>query len=70
MKADSSQRPWGYTSLRKPILFSLLQDKTELQLSLLIRKAKLRESTINLEKDLIRTSGLLCGGFLMTRLQV
>lgn len=46
----------------------LLQDRTGLQHPLLIRKTKPRDSTINLEKVLIISSGLLCGSFLTTRL--
>lgn len=47
-----------------------LQDRTGSQPPLLIRKAKPRESTINLEKGLISSSGLLGEEFLKTRLPV
>lgn len=56
--------------IEKANFIFLLQDRTGLLPLLLIRKAKPRESTINLEKGLISPSGLLCGGFLKTRLPV
>lgn len=57
-------------SIEKANFIFLFQDRTGLQPPLLIRKAKTREFAINLEKALISPSGLLCGGFLKTRLPV
>lgn len=58
----------GMHTFEKANFILLLQDRTGLQHPLLIRKTKPRDSTINLEKVLIISSGLLCGSFLTTRL--
>lgn len=56
--------------IEKANFIFLFQERIGLQPPLLIRKAKPRESAINLEKVLISPSGLLYGGFLKTRLPV